>query len=356
MRRRKRLLGHAGARLEDYCAHHLEQKEAAGRVTPQHLAIRQTLKVAVEHLGSESPLDAIGVREVQDFMAALARRPNRRGGTLSAAARRQYLNNLSNVYRRAQAEDVVPPGFNPCAALMDKPQPKRHEARWLEVHEAALLLESARTYEPKRPDMAAPSIHAILATFLLTSGRKAEVLGLDVEDVSFDRNVIMFRPNKHRRLKTLTSHRVVPLWPQLRAILRDHLFGRDAASAGLLFPGPEGRMIGDLDKQLDVIAARCDWQVGEIRSRMFRHTYCSARLQTTDAGAAVSPFVVAKELGHGGMALVNRVYGHVGEIRQRSSVVEYFPEDHKKVLGDRLAALEGVRGGWPRKEATARSA
>jgi integrase len=73
---------------------------------------------------------------------------------------------------------------------------------------------------------------------------------------------------------------------------------------------------------------------------MFRHTYCAARLQTLDNGAPVSVFTVANELGHGGTALVNRVYGHLGLKRHRSAVVEYRARQHKKVLGDRLKALQ----------------
>jgi integrase len=57
---------------------------------------------------------------------------------------------------------------------------------------------------------------------------------------------------------------------------------------------------------------RAGWQPGEIRSKMFRHTYCAARLQTLDQGAPVSAYTVAKELGHGGESMVRRVYGHLG--------------------------------------------
>ena len=56
------------------------------------------------------------------------------------------------------------PGFNPCASLMDKSSRKREEAKWLEVDQAALLLESARTYVPKRPDAALPFISGYSAT------------------------------------------------------------------------------------------------------------------------------------------------------------------------------------------------
>lgn len=57
---------------------------------------------------------------------------------------RHHLNALSNLYRRAQAEGFVTPGYNRVTALLEKPSAQRHEARWLEVHEAALLLEAAR--------------------------------------------------------------------------------------------------------------------------------------------------------------------------------------------------------------------
>ena len=79
---------------------------------------------------------------------------------------------------------------------------------------------------------------------------------------------------------------------------------------------------------------------------MLRHIYCSTRLQTLERGAAVSPFTVGKELGHGGRALVDRVYGHLGEIRHRSDVVEYRVTQHLKVEGyaDRVKVLREKGG------------
>ena len=82
------------------------------------------------------------------------------------------------------------------------------------------------------------------------------------------------------------------------------------------------------------------WAPGEIRLHKLRHTYCSARIQTLDNGAPISPFTVAKEMGHGGISLVNRIYAHLGAIRHRSEVVEYRVENHRDVLGDRLASLQ----------------
>lgn len=192
-----------------------------------------------------------------------------------------------------------------------------------------------------------PSAHPLLTAFLLTGGRQKEVLGLEVDDVSFDRKTVTFRPNQWRRLKTLTSHRTVPLWPQLEETLRAYVFGAAAPPGRLLFPSfRTGReaMITDFRKLLDAVAELAGWKPGEIRSKMFRHTYCAARLQTLDRGAPVSEFTVARELGHGGESMIRRVYGHLGRVRQRAEHVEYRVEPYAAILGDRLTALQARFG------------
>ena len=166
-------------------------------------------------------------------------------------------------------------------------------------------------------------------------------MGLEVDDVSFDRKTVTFRENQWRRLKTTGSHRVVPLWPQLEQILRPYVFG-ERPPARLLFPsfrtGAE-TMLTDFRKLLDAVAVRAGWKAGELTPKIFRHSYASARLQTMDHGAPVSIFTVSRELGHGSEALVKRIYGHLGTVRHRAKVVEYRVQQHKKVLKEQLAAL-----------------
>ena len=55
---------------------------------------------------------------------------------------------------------------------------------------------------------------------------------------------------------------------------------------------------------------------------------------------------MGKELGHGGRALVDRVYGHLGEIRHRSEVVEYRVSQHLQVDGykERMRVLREKGG------------
>jgi hypothetical protein len=48
---------------------------------------------------------------------------------------------------------------------------------------------------------------------------------------------------------------------------------------------------------------------------------------------------VGKELGHGGDAMVRRVCGHLGTVRQRGTIVEYQVSAATPELADRLAAL-----------------
>lgn len=59
----------------------------------------------------------------------------------------------------------------------------------------------------------------------MTGGRHAKVLGLELDDISFDRHTVTFRPNRWRRLKTKKSRRTIRPWPQLEEILNAYVFG-----------------------------------------------------------------------------------------------------------------------------------
>ena len=121
---------------------------------------------------------------------------------------------------------------------------------------------------------------------MLSGGRKSEVLGLEVDDVSLRHGKIYIRPNEWRRLKTKGSKRTIPLWPQLEEILREYLMARERTGGlgTLLFPsarGKEERMIRDVRKALDHIGGRAGFPKGYIRLHMLRHTYASQRVQAT---------------------------------------------------------------------------
>ena len=341
-KRRSVLLGvERDAHLAEFAAEHLKRKAREGRITTEWLAeSERELRRAVEFFGAERSLASIRPADVRAWDAWLSELSNGHGGTLAGGTRRHHLNTLSNLFRRAQEGGVVPPGWNPVGVLMDKPSARREEAKWLEVPDAALLLAAARTWRPQRPDLATPYAYPIIGTFLLTGGRLAEVLGLMVDDISFDRGTVTFRPHEHRRLKSKTCHRAVPLFPQLREILQAHVFERGHVS-GLLFPSHHRNgMIADLRTTLDAVGERASFAKGEIRTKRFRHTFCAAGLQLLDRGAPISPWTVSRWMGHGGRSLVDRIYGHLGDVRHRAEVVEYRVEQHEQALEERLEAME----------------
>ncbi len=312
------------------------------------------LKRFVEHCGATRRLSEIDTRTVRQFVERLRTMPGRRGGTLDDATIRHHLNAISNMYRRARAEGWAPKGHDPVGDLLEKPRGNPDEPLWLEVSEAALYLAAAQ----KRPKSRAATLqqpvpfgYELIATYLLTGGRQDEVLGLEISDVDLARKTLTFRPNQWRRLKTTKSHRTVPLWPQLRQILRAYLAGPNAPSGRLLFPSyrtGEERMLTDIRKLLDRVTervgtlyvidqgARRRAKRSEIRTKVFRHTYITARLQTLDRGAPLSLWTVAREVGHSGTGMIERVYGHLGEVRHRAATVEYRVSQHRRVLRGRL--------------------
>ncbi|MEX2527044.1 MAG: site-specific integrase [Gemmatimonadota bacterium] len=339
---------HRVTRLDELVKDHLLKKHQAGATSHSHmLDLEHRLRVALTFFGSERDPRTIEAEDIREWAEALARNGQRKPGTV-----RHYLNAVSGLYRRAIEGRFAE--RNPVSELMEKPTGKwKGEAAFLEVADAARLLEAARALE-RRGDRApgvegnrmtaTEGLFPIIATFLLTGGRRAEVLGLDLDDISFERDLIHFRPNVHRRLKTQTSVRSVPLWPQLQEILLDWIAQRHPSrSSGLLFPSQTGGIVGDLRKSLDAMAALVGMESGSVRTRRFRHTYCSARLQTVqrilkpgrdpnDPDAweyvEVSKFQVQKEMGHGGSQLVDRIYGHAQRTPVRSDVVEYRVEKH----------------------------
>jgi integrase len=400
---RRRRAFHGGRAVETqlgaFARLHLIAKKKAGKVTDEWLELVElALNRAVAYFGAERELDTLRVSDVRAWIAWLEGLTTPRERRLGPGTIRHHLNALSNLYRRAQEEEVVLPGYNPVAALMEKPAGPRREARWIEIQDAALILEAARQLRPlggttldaagmarlrsewdegqfaslravgraygvsdvvvgrilrgeqvaTEPVDDASHAHVLVALFLLTGCRFREVAGLELDDVSFDRKTITIRPNRWRALKTRTSHRVIPMWPQLEAILRAWVFGRRLEQGGtLLVPSwtarGDERRFRDIHRLLDRVAKRAGLGAGEFRSKAFRHTYCAARLQTLDRGAPVSIYTVARELGHGSDEMVKRIYAHLGDVRHRAEVVEYRVEQHLDRLGDRLQRL-GSRG------------
>ncbi len=346
---------------------HIAAKEREGAVSAEWVECAGIfLGRAVAFFGEGRRVGSIEVQDVVEWIQYLREVRTAHGRALSDGTIRHHLNALSNMFRRAQRRKYVPLGYNPVALLDrgERPRLTKSTSPFLEVPDGALLLESAHTYPrtSREPEMRLALV--LLATLLLTGGRKSEVLGLELDDISFDRKTVTFRPNRWRgkdgqgrdRLKTAGSERVVPLWPQLEELLRPHVWERLQAGGRLLFPSPymtpEAPM-GDLRDLLDRVAIRAGFPKGRIRARMLRVTYATARLQTLDRGAPVASWTVERELGHGSGKMLESVYGRLGALRHRSEVVEYRFEQHFERRGDGVVTKAGEAVSAPLARTTA---
>jgi integrase len=288
----------------------------------------------VKFFGADKQLRAIKARDVAAWITHLRQEVTTRGKGFSEETIRKHVHALSALFTMAQREEWVPQGYNPVSLLTRDERPGRDRSpdKWLEVHEAAALLEAARTYRPGSREPRMILAYPLLATFLLTGGRADEVLGLDLTDLQFNRRQIHFHANQWRRGKkgkTATSDRMVPMWPQLEEILREYLQGvhlelRLRFDTTLLFPSPDtGGRITDIRKLVDPIARRAGLPTGMYRATAFRKTYATARLQTLDHGAPIAPRTVQGEMGHKDGEMLEKVYGRLGTVRHRSECVEF---------------------------------
>src|SRR5256886_6540172 len=171
-----------GATLADFASAHLVAKAESQKFTEHWLEVTEKcLDRAAEFFGAERDLASITVADVRRWTNDLLAAPNGRKGTMSASSVRHHLSCLSNLYKRARAERVVPSGYDPVGDFDEKPSPRRGEAKWLELPDSAVLLEAARTHRPAsgqggwRPGSFA---YQLIATFLPTGGRAAEGLGV----------------------------------------------------------------------------------------------------------------------------------------------------------------------------------
>lgn len=311
----------AGPTLESYMERHLEVK--AGYRRPATVKRdRTSLERVLEFFGQDTRLDEIGVAELTDYISHRRQQPGRDEGTnISAQTIRHELHALSSLFKRAVAEDRA--DENPVSRLPEKPKVSRREKEWYEHDQAGRLIRAAKAHDRAAGPRSIDFMQELLATFLLTGGRRAEVLGLLRKDVDRQEGIVWFRANEHRDLKRDHARRYVPLWPQLEAILEQRL--EALGDEELLFASPRtGNMLSHLRKAMRKIADAAGVDRRPTPT-MCRHTYTAARLQTLDNGEPVSVYTVAQELGHRDLQQIEETYGHLMRSRYRADVVRFEP-------------------------------
>lgn len=302
------------AMLKDFCKDHLERKKT--HVADSTLANHErALGYLVTYLKRQLPrkprLSDVTARRLSDYL-------QHRLESVKASTVGTELSAISSMLSRAEAWQIVDRNE---ARYVSAPKPASTDATWLEISEAARVLKAAKAMEAESASRCYPHLHALLATFLLTGGRRMEVYGLERDDVDLRNETVRFRPNDWRGLKTRHSKRTVTLWSQLRAILVPYLEAREDDHS-LLFPARTGDTLNDLRSSLDTVQEKAKIEK-HLTPKTFRHTYASTRIQTMDGGEPVSLFTVARELGHRGVGRVEDTYGHLQERRSRLQEVRY---------------------------------
>lgn len=328
---------------------HLARQQADGDVSVEWLdQAARHLARAIAFFGKDCDPAAISADDVASWDAELKETPNGRmrdgkPTMLSPQSRRHHLNSLSLFYRFLNEKRAITAGLNPVKALKKKPTVKPRKPRFLQVTEAGLLIHAAG-----HPDCTCDGgirfVQELVATYLYTGMRESELYQCCVEDFDFDREIIEVRereavPDGHGRfrLKNEGSQRTLRFAPMLQAILKPYFARCGQSSNQLAFPSPNGRdiLLTDTRKLLERVATKAhalaptaalkaafaDPKVW--RTKTFRHTYCTTRLQTLDHGKPIAPFTVSREMGHASLDMVDKVYGHLGTIRRRSADVEY---------------------------------
>ena len=278
-------------------------------------------------------LGTISVPDVRAFIRWLRSHDGRRGQCMSDGTIHSHLTALSGVFTQAIADGYLEMGCNPVAALLERPSAVRSPTRLLEPGECALLLEAARTIGRSGPGsrVTLACVYPLLAFFLYTGARDAEVRRAEVSDLHF--NPTPAYPNgwiRIRGTKTESSERAVPMHPHHVEILRAHL-RTTGCVAGLLFTTEDGRPIGDWRGTLDAVARRVGYADGEIRTRRFRSSYALYRCTCADGDANTVPL----EMGHSDLQMMARVYAQAQHSSERMGAEFTYRLDRWAHLVDR---------------------
>ena len=288
------------------------------------------LKYAADFFGPDRPLASISHAEVADYLDHLHRRD------ITPRTVEAYLRSLDQMLRRALAEQIV--AANPVDAIRTEiPAGRTTRTREaLESKQARALLEATVEYDAETGHY----MHGLTSLLLHAGLRWNEARALRVGDVQFAapgagpearggtphaEGVIVVAPNRWRDLKTEGSERSVPLWPDLSVALAPLVAERHPEAP--LFPSPRtpGQPVHSVRRAWSSVRDKAElpsW----VDFHTCRHTYASARIQTAEGGQPVSPFTVARELGHRSTMMVEQRYGHLLRDRSvRRDVVSYRP-------------------------------
>lgn len=314
-------------RWDRFVVRHFDTLSRANRTKSSIKRINQSLRFFLlywmETHGDSNPrIDQITTNDLDLYEAWRARRFKQENGRkISPRTVHNDRFALSGLFAYAKRLGLIP--RNPAEGLT-KIKIEAEEAQFLEVDEAARLMEAAGRLDEDPAPRAFPWFQALVATLLLTGFRISELARLRISQVDFENGRIHFPNRKNPSAGEIKRAMPIPIWPQLREILEPHIEARIAeGDSDLVFPSPSsGGPIKDIRGSLQR-ACKLAGIEKNVTAHTLRHTYAATRVQTLDNGEPVSPFVVAAEMGHQSTKMIETHYRHLAERRNRLPVVEY---------------------------------
>lgn len=128
---------------------------------------------------------------------------------------------INAILKSAVMQDLIP--FNPVDKMINKPQRKAKEAKYLQDEDISKLMQVINSLDIKRK--------AIFSILINTGMRRGELCGLQWEDIDFENNTITINKSTQylsemgifeKDPKTSTSNRTIKILPELSNILRQY--------------------------------------------------------------------------------------------------------------------------------------
>lgn len=260
-----------------YATRHLEcmikmDQRADSTVKRAEQSLRWFRKFLVERGLGDIPLVDIDTPLVTDFLVWRSDSPGSKPGkTLGQQTLLNDRYSLSRLLGRAVSEGIL--ASNPVERL-PKVRRKRKERTFLEILEGALLLQAAAWFDLHPSGRSFRFLEPLIATMLIQGLRPNEAFGLQIGDVSLSDDCLRVRELPHRGIKTNSSIRSVPLWPQFKEIIVPHIERRrQEGGSELLFPSPSGEgAISDIRGSFQTLLQATG--IGKpVTPHTLRHTY-----------------------------------------------------------------------------------
>ncbi|MBM3314991.1 tyrosine recombinase XerC [candidate division WOR-3 bacterium] len=279
------------AALRDFVAYLNEERGSSGHTTRSYESdLRQFLEFCTDCLGAK-PLATVTRDDVRDFLGALLRY----GYERRSAARK--LSSVKSLFRYLVRTGAV--AANPASSVRGPRVEKKLPA-------VLSQFDVEQALRPLGDDEAALRDSAILETLYGSGLRAAELTGLDVDHVDFERETLRVRGKGDRE-------RIVPMGSREREAIGRYLVRRGRPASGPVFANRRGGRLTTRSVQL--IVGRMLRRVSGVAAahpHALRHAFATHLLER---GAALR--AVQELLGHASLS-TTQIYTHlsIGRLRR----------------------------------------